>query len=436
MTGIDRLRTLAGAWDEWGLGGTLAEMADEIERERACDSDTAENIRLIVGGVIDDMERHVSGVEGMEDSPVARWARELRRALKSDTSDERGAQNPSCTDAAEAADVTSDTQKVTRDPADDVSMSAYDLLPQEDRDAIAWVREHGGLDSVKKLLDWVVGHCSTKQQLDFDFWLSGRVMYELGFEEDMADRDEVERRLLARLMPDGMEWPTVDGKPVDFVTGYEPSLGVLEAVSIYSNGACEVMGHDGIIKDVKEIHVVTPKVLDADGVEIRKVDTVWTIKDARKLEAIGLYPEQDSCPVKVKEHKKGAYIFSGVEPSDLTHRAPGLAADGKPLEVGQTVYHIADGKEYTVEKLFKYGAMVTHDGITGGRCRAEYLTHERPESWERLEDDAEKDPCGYFGFDGEEICGKCPASGKNCEQTMALDLVRRARALAERERGE
>ena len=215
MTGIDRLHTLAGAWDEWGLGGTLADVADEIERERACDEDAIENVRLIVGGVIDDMERHVSGVEGMEDSPVARWARELRRALKSDTSDGRDAQSPSWHDPAEAADVTSDTQKVTRDPAEDVSVSAYDLLPADERDAIAWVREHGGLDSVKKLLDWVVGHCSTRQQLDFDFWLSGRVMYELGFEEDIADREEVERRLLARLMPDGMEWPRFeDGEPV------------------------------------------------------------------------------------------------------------------------------------------------------------------------------------------------------------------------------
>ena len=33
MSGIDRLRALAGAWDEWGLGGTLADVADQIERE-------------------------------------------------------------------------------------------------------------------------------------------------------------------------------------------------------------------------------------------------------------------------------------------------------------------------------------------------------------------------------------------------------------------
>lgn len=33
-----------------------------------------------------------------------------------------------------------------------VTMSAYDLLPDEDRKAIAWVREHGGLGAVEKLM--------------------------------------------------------------------------------------------------------------------------------------------------------------------------------------------------------------------------------------------------------------------------------------------
>ena len=93
MTGIERLRELT--WNVSDIGGrtyrggfvvTTVEdiyaIADQIERERACDADTTENVRLIVGGVIDSMERHVSGVEGAEDSPVARWARELREALK------------------------------------------------------------------------------------------------------------------------------------------------------------------------------------------------------------------------------------------------------------------------------------------------------------------------------------------------------------------
>ena len=79
------------------------------------------------------------------------------------------------------------------------------------------------------------------------------------------------------------------------------------------------------------------------------------------------------------------------------------------------------------------GAVCTAIYAVRGMWSPDQLTHERPDTWERLEEDAGKDPCGYFGFDGEETCGKCPASGKNCEQTMAIDIVRRAKALSERD---
>ena len=293
--------------------------------------------------------------------------------------------------------------------AGDTTVSAYDLLPEEDRDAAAWVREHGGLKSVKSRLDWVVGHCSTRQQLDFDFWLSGRVMHELGFEEDMADREEVERRLLARLMPEGMEWPKVDGKPVDFKTAYGPSLGVLEAVCIYSNGACEVMGHDGIIKGVMEIHVATPKVLDADGVEIRVGDK--------------LYDTETGCGRTVRAiNASGTVEFEGCEDRGwftkfLTHRAPVLAADGRPLREGEMVYSIENGDEFTAIGIdAKSGDVHIRWGYDfedkTGTIAAKLLTHERPvaDTRERLEEDA-----------------------RSCTCVMeAIDLVRRAWALAER----
>ena len=91
--------------------------------------------------------------------------------------------------------------------------------------------------------------------------------------------------------------------------------------------------------------------------------------------------------------------------------------------------------------MFRDGGILLSDctSVPGwGTWRSYKEPIKRPiaDTWERLEGDAEKYPCGYFGFDGEETCGKCPASGKNCEKTMAQDLVRRARALAERERGE
>ena len=242
----------------------------------------------------------------------------------------------------------------------------------EDREAAEWVREHGGLDSVKELLDWVVGHCSTRQQLDFDFWLSGRVMHELGFEEDMADRDEVERRLLARLVPEGYEWPR------------------------YESGG-SLRYEDRYVYDGREREV-------------------WHV-------------DFDSCGKPTILNKDGTRCH--LDKGERVKRPA-------PLRAGETVY-LQDGESFTVDFIRSDGNVAVRELSSGMYLRPERLTHakpERPDSWERLEEDAEKDPCSYFGFDGEETCGKCPASGKNCEQTMARDLVRRCRAMAERERGE
>lgn len=153
----------------------LSDIADQIERERACDVDTAENVRLIVGGVVDDMERHVLGHEGMEDSPVARWSRELREALGGDG----------------------------RDPAADVSVSAYDPLSEEDREAIAWVRKHGGLEKVKlDALCWNTAENIAQTTLD---WLA-RVCPVAGIEkcEYGVALERLEDAINRRLMPEGM----------------------------------------------------------------------------------------------------------------------------------------------------------------------------------------------------------------------------------------
>lgn len=58
-----------------------------------------------------------------------------------------------------------------------------------------------------------------------------------------------------------------------------------------------------------------------------------------------------------------------------------------------------------------------------------------PDSWERLEQDAVKDPCEYFGMDRTSNCNECPAKSSEtdtdvCYRTMTRDLVRRAKALA------
>ena len=393
MTGIERLRELGSNYASNGdpvvrmVGHELCDIADQIEREHVS--------RMRVLSVVTEMERHVSGVEGAEDSPVARWASELREALDGEEHD----------------------------------------LTDEDREAIAWVRDHGGLERVKGLLEWVVGHCSTRQQLDFDFWLSGRVMHELGFEEDMADRDEVERRLLARLMPEGMEWPRFeDGEPVRF--GDEWGLGTggtaivgsvtLRDDSFALNASWYDMG--------ERVKRPAPKVLDADGVEIREKRDVWWICEgdergfhAERLRVETILPDG---LVECSPYNGGTWV--SLDPSELYVNKPVPASDGRPLREGEHVWHIETGAELVVKELPKpgeYQAVVVFAPPASHLTSfdPDRLTHERPapkDTWERLEEDARNIRTAILDSD------KLPFE---VIDERALDLVRRAKALAERD---
>ena len=275
----------------------------------------------------------------------------------------------------------------------------------------------------------------------------------LGFPEQKGDPGKITARVGAvldgtwrRLMPEGMEWPRFeDGEPVRLgehwqQDEYDWSITSIDSIEFAEDGVrFENEYADAFYRYGERVKRPAPKVLDADGAEIREKLDVWWIceGDERGVHAERLrveticpngliecspynggtwvYPEpselyvnkpvpsSDGRPLREGETVLGVdsgtrYTVEKVTdgfipikcrsemgttvslfPLQLTHeRPPVLASDGEPLEVGQTVYHIADGKEYTVEELFKAGAMVTHDGITGGRCRAEYLTHHRP----------------------------------------------------------
>ena len=443
MTGIERLRELVDDEKAYGyssLSIILSYIADQIERERACDGDTIENVRLIVGGVIDDMERHCLGVEGMEDSPVARWARELREALGGDK----------------------------HDPAKDVSMSAYDLLPEDEREAIALVREHGGLEDVRAQLDvwqdvfsWAVelGGVETCHE-------AARWVREHGGLEEMrrmfqdADNRRVElcaalgidldkgwseamAAMRLRLMPEGMEWPRFeDGEPVRIGDAIVDELGHAHEVSSVE-----------VFDDAEALHWIpsepedfvwlvhgervkrpTPKVLDADGAEVRVGDKLYDIKTGfgRTVRAINAN----------KTIEFDGYVDRGWLAKFFTHRAPVLAADGRPLREGETVFN-ERGDKFTVSKVDHergvFSATATFDGREGINFSPIYFSHEhiehkRPEidSWERLEDDATVSPetyCVIRGIDISDVDGTHLVLD-DVTEWMARDLVRRAKKLA------
>ena len=319
MSGIDRLRTLAGAWDEWGLGGTLADVADQIERE-------------------------------------------LREALKSDASDVGEGEKPSCATTPDAADATSGAQKVTREGAE----------------AIAWVSEHGGLDHVREEWDRRSNLKRTceklrakveRQQSHIEL-VQGKCKTRV---HRIVELHKTIAEMRPRLMPEDMEWPRyTSGEPVevgDDVVG--PDYGErihVDAVKFHANGFTlyDKNGFDKWYESDERFE--RPAVLAADGRPLREGETVWDVLGNRRFKVLGIEP----CP----GHEEYAVKTVGI--------------DGMSL---------------------------------GGWSKPSDLTHERPDSWERIEKDAENVAKIFDNFDADAS-----------EDIRAI--VRRCRALAERERGE
>ena len=378
MTGIERLRELADKYAGLGKDHTtidvvpsgmamlFSSIANQIEREHAEDCYGMVIDHGTVSRVASDMERHVLGHEGMEDSPVARWARELREALGGGE----------------------------RDHAEDVSMSAYDLLPQDEREAIAWVREHGGVDAVKANWSGRVPLSSVKRMVELHKKKRERLKaHALWLERKCGERreriNELEHErdeLRPRLMPEGMTWPCWDdGKPVTYDDSTEDAIGVFLAL----DGSCWAPMDavpDGWLERGESLDRPA-KVLDSDGVEIEVGDDLYSVEGGLKLH-VGVIDTRNG---KIATAEMYA-IDKWADPAMYTHRAPVLAADGKPLREGETVYHVADGRACVVREVRENGAVVEPvDGRPCGRCRADYLTHERPDTRAQVIDGMDKE---------------------------------------------
>ena len=419
MTGIERLREWADGYAELGKDHTtidvvpsgmatlFSDIADQIEREQG-----RRVSRMRVLSVVTEMERHVSGVEGMEDSPVARWARELRAALGGDV----------------------------RDPAADVSVSVYDLLPEEDREAIAWVREHGGLDEVEAHWSGRVPLTSVKRMVALHKAKRERLKaHALGLERKCAERGEtiralsdkaakqsdeirvmrdviaetcarlgvegtgstvddaqvIWREISRRLMPEGMEWPVFeDGKPVrvgDEVVDEAEELVFRVSEIAFSDGYGTCLRYedqrdgnsynfiDGL-EPGERVKRSAPKVLDADGVEIRVGDAVWPKypsadrnAQVKRAEVVGIQAKYERVDVRTV-YATGLSFLEQVDADRLTHRAPVLAADGKPLREGETVWNVKTGERYVVG-AFAGGCINVSDGRGGGVAAASLAAH-------------------------------------------------------------
>lgn len=84
--------------------------------------------------------------------------------------------------------------QIEREQESLVADSPYDAILPEDRDAIAWVREHGGLENVRDAWDEAVNLCATIGCEPND---ESETLQALGDCTDIV---------IKRLMPEGCEW--------------------------------------------------------------------------------------------------------------------------------------------------------------------------------------------------------------------------------------
>lgn len=360
---------------------------------------------------------------------------------------------------------------VEHDAGEVTTMSAYDLLSEEDRKAIEWVREHGGLDTVASRIE------SAEIAADM-LWGRGCGRF--------WTTDDFEEEISKRLMPEGYEWPRDEtGELLRYGDRYIQDGAEHEVwhVDFDSYGDATILNADCSKCSLdKGERVKRPcKVLDADGAEIRVGDVLYRKSDGHMVEVAEVYEktftdadgyvrpgdgfthrapviEADGKPLRVGETVWGTgreeheYVVLGqpglggeagrfkvachdvtddvdcdCDPDLLTHERPVLGADGVPIREGDTVYALGFGEPLTVKGFTDDGSVLMsfHDENSLG-YKPSKLTHEQPDTWERLEADAEGGAKGYCSERGIAVDGGAYGQAK------AVDLVRRCRALAGR----
>ena len=121
-----------------------------------------------------------------------------------------------------------------------------------------------------------------------------------------------------------------------------------------------------------------------------------------------------------------------------------LDADGVEIKKGDTEWWKDRPTEYMVTDVSDGMVHLTYEGRNGTEKTVatllDRLTHARPDSWERLDEDAMKSMPKYWGCSFEP-CDECPSKidGKtpaeiygvsSCSKAKELDIIRRAKALA------
>ena len=175
-----------------------------------------------------------------------------------------------------------------RDPAADVSMSAYDALPPDERDAIAWVREHGGIEHVRQQWCYLRDRASHADHVDRQLSRRQRQIDE----SHAALRRRNERiagleHLLCKEMSDNLRG---EAELYDFMRKHGGLDAVCEAVDFFEGM------HDGLYTiDATERHTGDEMIREVFGWHSRRMPEgmEWPHYDTEELVDLGCEVARD-----------------------------------------------------------------------------------------------------------------------------------------------
>lgn len=198
--------------------------------------------------------------------------------------------------------------------------SAYDLLSEDDRKTLQWVKTHGGLREMQNVYDEF--YCLLETFTDICDKLGVKIQKgspdESASPRIAAAADRCFTVLDARLMPEGYEWPRYeDDKPVRINKIVTP-LSSYDTTSIKVKNECI---ENGVWVRPDNLTHQRP-VLDANDTRIKVGDTVWGIESGQEY-IVDAYVDDDSHgPYVVEAHYSGYNDVLHLDPSKLTHQQP------------------------------------------------------------------------------------------------------------------
>lgn len=294
----------------------------------------------------------------------------------------------------------------------------------EDHEIAEWVREQGGVENIQ---DELANDRELAMVVRDALWPDGKVQCCENGNEQIADE------LDKRLMPPLMEWPKVDGKPVEIgerLTGYGSGPDGYEVVGV--RPTCNwvlVKARGGEILEWDASNCKRPKKgpIGADGLPIKVGQTVYATGNGVEVTVNSIIDDEGGAWTS---NSRGNYF---IWFDKLTHTKPVIGADHLPIKKGETVYHVLTRSEFVVVSVFDDGYVSVQEVGCGNYLyplHADLLTHARPvppDSWERVEEDVMVDAKDYC-----ESHGIRPKYPKHSGKAKCEDLVRRCKALAGR----